>query len=111
MQIKLLIGFIICTILIVLNIGYFKIFPEDFHLFSWPITVNIFTFFLYWFDKRQSTKNSIRIPNVIMYILAIFGGIFGTLMGMYCFRHKTKKIVYILNMWVILILYGIAYYG
>jgi uncharacterized membrane protein YsdA (DUF1294 family) len=111
MRIKLLIGFIISTILVIMNIGFLKVFPDEFHLFSWPVTLNVFTFFLYWFDKRQSIKNGIRIPNMIMYILAITGGIIGTLMGMYCFRHKTKKIIYILNMWVILILYGVAVYA
>jgi len=109
MKITLLIGFIICTILVALNIGFVKIFPENMYLFSWPITINFFVFFLYWFDKRQSIKNGIRIPNTILYILAITGGIVGSLAGMYCFRHKTKKIIYILNMWVIFILYIIVF--
>jgi uncharacterized membrane protein YsdA (DUF1294 family) len=107
----MLIGFIITTILIALNIGFVKIFPENMYLFSWPITVNFFVFFLYWFDKRQSIKNGIRMPNSILYVLAITGGIVGSLTGMYCFRHKTKKIIYILNMWVIFIVYLIVFYA
>jgi len=111
MKIKMLIGFIVATILIALNIGFVKIFPENMYLFSWPITVNFFVFFLYWFDKRQSIKNGIRMPNSILYVLAITGGIVGSLTGMYCFRHKTKKIIYILNMWVIFIVYLIVFYA
>jgi uncharacterized membrane protein YsdA (DUF1294 family) len=107
----MLIGFIVATILIALNIGFVKIFPENMYLFSWPITVNFFVFFLYWFDKRQSIKNGIRMPNSILYVLAITGGIVGSLTGMYCFRHKTKKIIYILNMWVIFIVYLIVFYA
>jgi len=111
MKIKLLIGFIICTLLASLNIGFVKIFPKNMHCFSWPITINFFVFFLYWFDKRQAMKSGIRIPNTILYILAIVGGIIGTLAGMYSFRHKTKKILYILNMWVIFIIYIVSIYS
>lgn len=67
-------------------------------------------FILYWFDKRQSTKNAIRTPNDIFYMIAITGGVIGSLMGIYCFRHKTKKILFVLYMWIILIVYIGCFY-
>ena len=109
MKIKLLIGIIILTILTAMNIAFIKLFPE-YALFSWPVTLNCFAFFLYWFDKRQSIKNAIRTPNDIFYIIAITGGIIGSLMGVYCFRHKTKKILFVLNLWIILIAYIACFY-
>jgi len=110
MKVVWLIGFILFTILVTLNIVFIKFTPENIHIYTWPITINVFAFFLHWFDKRQSITKSIRIPNIIFYIIALSGGILGSLMGLYCFRHKTKKILYVLNLWIIFIFYTLAIY-
>ncbi len=53
--------------------------------------VNLFAFVLMWRDKARSRENGAdRIPEGLLFFLAIaFGGI-GILSGMFLFRHKTR---------------------
>ena len=55
------------------------------------VTINIFTFIVFWHDKRMAVKNIWRIPESILLVLAGAGGSVGALIGMYTFRHKTRK--------------------
>jgi uncharacterized membrane protein YsdA (DUF1294 family) len=42
-------------------------------------------------DKSFSRSGSMRLPEAISYVVALLGGSPGTLLGMYVFKHKTKK--------------------
>lgn len=53
--------------------------------------INILTFILMGSDKRKAKKNLWRTPEINFFILSLIGGSLGTLLGMYFFRHKTKK--------------------
>lgn len=55
------------------------------------IIINIITFFAMWLDKRKAKKGKWRISEGALFILAILGGSIGGIIGMYTFRHKTKK--------------------
>lgn len=56
------------------------------------IIINIITFFYFGIDKIKAHWNKRRIPETILWGLALFGGSIGALVGMNFFRHKTKKI-------------------
>ena len=55
------------------------------------IIINIITFLAMWLDKRKAKKGKWRISEGALFVLAILGGSIGGIIGMYTFRHKTKK--------------------
>ena len=61
--------------------------PLDIYL----LIINIVSFIVYGVDKRLAIKNKSRISIVTLLSLAGIGGSVGSLLGMYIFRHKTKK--------------------
>ena len=55
-------------------------------------------------DKRKAIKHARRIPERVLFLIAILGGSLGSLIGMYVFRHKTKHWYFVIGMPVILVL-------
>lgn len=60
------------------------------------IALNITAFALYGFDKVQASRGADRIPNIVMHVAALAGGVLGAWLGMFTFRHKTRKLGYVL---------------
>lgn len=56
------------------------------------MSVNIVGFILMFIDKKKAIYHKWRVPEVFLLMLALVGGCFGMLMGMYLFHHKTKKL-------------------
>jgi len=56
-----------------------------------------------WIDKRKAQKGSWRIPEKTLFTITLLGGGIGTILGMYAFRHKTKKLSFSIGFPVILI--------
>lgn len=52
--------------------------------------VNIMGFLAMGMDKTKAKVGAWRIPEKILFALAILGGSPGVWLGMYVFRHKTK---------------------
>ena len=55
------------------------------------IAVNLLTFALYGIDKWKACHHRWRIPVSTLLLFAACGGSVGALLGMYLFRHKTRK--------------------
>ena len=68
------------------------------------IIINIIGFLIMWIDKRKAIKGSWRIPEKTLFIITAIGGGIGTIAGMYIFRHKTKKLNFIIGLPLITIL-------
>ena len=68
------------------------------------ICINIIGFFIMGIDKLKSKKGMWRIKENTLFLCAFLGGGIGTTAGMYVFRHKTKKIQFIVGMPAIVIL-------
>ena len=68
------------------------------------ISINIIGFLIMWIDKRKAIKGSWRIPEKKLFIITAIGGGIGTIAGMYIFRHKTKKLNFIIGLPLITIL-------
>ena len=64
------------------------------------VGINVFAFVIYGIDKYLAVKKLYRISEYSLFILAIFGGGLGSIIGMKAFHHKTKKIIF----WIINIL-------
>lgn len=67
--------------------------------------INIFSFIIYGVDKLLAVKKLFRVSEYSLFILTIFGGGIGSLLGMKVFHHKTKKKVF----WIINILFSIIW--
>ena len=55
------------------------------------LLLNLVAFVAMWWDKRKAKRDEWRIAEATLLVLAYLGGAFGLLLGMYRFRHKTKK--------------------
>lgn len=73
-------------------------------LFIYLVCINVVTFFLYGADKWKAKKGKSRISEKCLLCTAVFGGSVGGLVGMYTFRHKTKKAKFYLGVPAILAL-------
>lgn len=78
------------------------------------ITINIITFLLMGYDKHKAKTKQWRVSEKTLFMLVIFGGSLGGLVGMYVFHHKTKKAIFkygfsiILFIHLIILLYVIT---
>lgn len=67
------------------------------------IIINVIGFFDMWIDKVKAKRGSWRIPEKTLFTITLLGGGFGTIAGMYMFRHKTKKLYFTIGFPVILL--------
>ena len=58
------------------------------------IIINLITFAVFGIDKLKAIKDKWRIPEKVLFLLSVIGGSIGATLGMYIFRHKTKKIAF-----------------
>ena len=56
----------------------------------WFGVMSVILFFLMRHDKKLSRRHGHRIPERTLFLLAIFGGALGGVLGMQIFRHKTQ---------------------
>lgn len=68
------------------------------------IIINIIGFFAMGIDKWKAKNNAWRIPENTLFGITVLGGGIGTIIGMYTFRHKTKKLKFTIGLPAILIL-------
>ena len=101
--------FVTAAILIAMVSGL--LWWRDVHLvYAYLAGINLITFLFYGYDKRQSQKNQLRIPELILHLLALLGGTPGALLGQLAFRHKTRKLSFrIVFLAIILIQAGLGF--
>ena len=68
------------------------------------IIINVIGFLAMTIDKWKAKNNAWRIPENTLFSITVLGGGIGTIVGMYVFRHKTKKPKFTIGMPVILVL-------
>lgn len=61
------------------------------------LAINLIGFFIMWLDKHKARKGSWRIPEKTLFIITAIGGGIGTTAGMFVFRHKTKKLNFLIG--------------
>ena len=59
-------------------------------LIAYLAAINVTAFILYGVDKHRARKGGKRIPEKILFGVAVVGGSVGALAGMYVFRHKKR---------------------
>ena len=74
------------------------------------VGINLISFIIMIVDKIKAIKKRSRISEKSLFILSLFGGSIGVLVGMYTIRHKTKKIKFYIGIPLILIIQIILIY-
>lgn len=76
------------------------------------IAINIITFLAMFIDKKKAKRGKWRISESALFILVLLGGGLGGIIGMYTFRHKTKKARFVIGFPAILIfeIFVVIYY-
>lgn len=59
-------------------------------LISYIAVLSLILCICMYMDKQRAIKQEWRIRESTLFVLAIFGGAIGGVLGMYLFRHKTK---------------------
>jgi len=72
------------------------------------LIVNLIGFAIMGIDKRKAVKGAFRIPEATLFVVALIGGSIGSILGMYTFRHKTRKWYFVYGMPAILFLQFVA---
>ena len=67
------------------------------------LIINIITFLAMYIDKQKAKKGEWRIKEGTLMTLVLLGGGIGGIVGMYKFRHKTKKLRFTIGFPTILI--------
>lgn len=73
-------------------------------IITYVIFVNLLGFALMGIDKRKAVKHLWRIPEAVLFIVAVIGGSIGCIFGMQIFRHKTRYWNFVYGIPAILIL-------
>ena len=70
-----------------------------------PLVVSLFTFMAYRSDKRRAEAGEWRIPESMLHMAELAGGWPGAFLAQRMFRHKTAKISYQVQFWIIVLAY------
>lgn len=73
-------------------------------IIGYIVIINLVGFFTMGMDKRRAIKHAFRIPEAVLFTLAIIGGSPGCIIGMYYFHHKTRHWYFVYGMPAILII-------
>lgn len=71
--------------------------------------INLVGLYVMWSDKRKAKKNKWRIPEKVLFGVALLGGALGTTIGMHWFRHKTQHWYFKFGMPAILLVWSVAF--
>ena len=73
------------------------------YIIIYVIAINLIAFLAMYIDKRRARNASWRIKESTVFTLVLLGGGIGGIAGMYTFRHKTKKMQFVIGFPAILI--------
>ena len=68
------------------------------------LLTNVVSFVLMGVDKRLAKERKRRIPENTLFLSAACMGALGGILGMLCFRHKTKHIKFVIGFPILLVI-------
>jgi len=68
------------------------------------VIVNIITFPLFYFDKRNAVRGGWRVSEKMLYIFVLIGGTPAVFLGQKILHHKTRKASFKIIFWMIVLL-------
>lgn len=73
------------------------------------LLISLITMLLYKHDKELAIRGKFRVSEAKLLFLPWMFGSLGGILGMYMFRHKTKKVYFVLNNFISLIIHIILF--
>ncbi|EKD78423.1 MAG: hypothetical protein ACD_41C00348G0006 [uncultured bacterium] len=67
------------------------------------ISINLITLVMFWFDKWMARSRGWRIPELVLWLLALLGGSIGAVVATGLFHHKNRKLSFQLVLWLIIL--------
>lgn len=80
------------------------------NMLPYLILINAVSLLLMLQDKRNAIRRGPRIPEIILIGCAVLGGSVGAVLGMFLFRHKTRKPLFSIGLPLILLVQMGAYF-
>jgi len=83
------------------------------YLNAYLILISSFSFLLYAYDKLQAlkiSKNLQRVSEINLLTSSLLGGTIGSILSMLIFRHKVKKMSFIIKFLLVIIMQVIGFY-
>jgi uncharacterized membrane protein YsdA (DUF1294 family) len=74
---------------------------------AWVAGFSLVAVWFYWSDKRRAVAGRERIPELVLHGLALIGGFPGAWFGRYAFRHKTRKVSFLIVLVVATAIHGV----
>ncbi len=72
-------------------------------IIGYILIINLIGFLAMYIDKRRAKRNEWRIKEGTLLSIGLLGGGIGAMIGMYKFRHKTKKLKFTIGFPTIII--------
>jgi uncharacterized membrane protein YsdA (DUF1294 family) len=72
--------------------------------------INLITLIMFGMDKSKARQGNSRISEKSLFFASFIGGIWGGILGMMIFRHKTRKLNFKIVMFLILLINLAGYY-
>jgi uncharacterized membrane protein YsdA (DUF1294 family) len=72
--------------------------------------MSIICFAAYGLDKQLAVNGGRRVPESTLHLLALLGGWPGAILGQRHFRHKTKKLSFLIEFWLVVVVH-VAFVG
>jgi len=69
------------------------------------LLINAISLLLMLQDKKNAIWKGPRVPEMVLLSIALLGGSLGALIGMFLFRHKTRKPLFSLGLPLILLVH------
>lgn len=74
---------------------------------AWLIAVSVVAFLTFGYDKVLSRSQRTRVPELVLLLLTALGGVFGALLAMLIFRHKTAKTSFLVRFVIAAVIAGV----
>ena len=68
------------------------------------VLINMIGIMAMFSDKERAVRHNWRIPERVLFLIALLGGSIGSIIGMWAFRHKIRHWYFVIGMPVILFL-------
>ncbi len=69
------------------------------------LILSVVTFIAYGLDKRAAARGRWRTREATLQVLTLLGGFIGGFIGQRVFRHKTRKLRFLIVYWAIVVLH------
>jgi uncharacterized membrane protein YsdA (DUF1294 family) len=72
--------------------------------------INLIAIVMFGIDKSKARQGNSRLSEKSLFFISFIGGIWGGILGMMAFRHKTRKMSFKAVMFIILLINLAGYY-